>query len=182
MWHYRPDESDLFFGSGAPTASAERPALYIDRDTGNTWVNLGGGSTWYAVASGAASGRIETVTAATRTLTIADNGMTFFLDKATGIAFTLPANSLTGFRCTFIVKTAPTTICTVTAATADTIIGYPLNCGGADSVGDGNAAGDVLNFAANVALPADRADFVCDGTSWHVRANSKAINAITITG
>ncbi len=180
-WKYRPDETDILFGDGAPTAAAPRPTLYLDRLTGNVYANLGGGSTW-TPSSRIASSSIETVTGDTRVITTADDGMTFFLARAGGIAFTLPANASSGFRCSFIVKTAPTTVCTVTAATADTISGWPINAGGADSVADGNAAGDVLNFAANVALPSDRADFISDGTTWHVRATAKAINAITITG
>lgn len=181
MHHYNPGETDIYFGDGAPSASVDRPSLYIDRVTGNTWLNRGAGATWTVTARLAGSA-YETVTSATRTLTSADDGLIFFLDRAAGIAFTLPANAGVGFRCTFIVKTAPTTICTVTAATADTISGWPINVGGADSSADGNAAGDVLNFAANTALPSDRADFVSDGTSWHVRATAKVINAITITG
>lgn len=169
------------FGDGVPTQSYDRPTQYIDRTTGNSWVNKGGGSIW-TIAGRITGGGVEVVTAATRVLTAADDGMIFFLDRAAGIAFTLPANSSLGFRCSFITKTAPTTICTVTAATTDTIIGWPINTGGADGSGDGNAAGDVLNFAANVSLPGDRADFVCDGVSWHVRATSKVINSITITG
>lgn len=180
-WKYRPDETDVLYGDGVPTSVVVRPTIYIDRSTGTSWVNLGGGSTW-SVGARLTTGTYETVTTTPRVITSADDGLVFFLAKADGIAFTLPANATVGFRCTFIVKTAPTTICTITAATADTIAGWPINTGGADGSGDGNAAGDVLNFAANVALPADRADFVSDGTTWHVRATSKVINAITITG
>jgi hypothetical protein len=120
------------------------------------------------------------VTAA-KTLTAADSGVTQFLDLAGGFTVTLPALKL-GLRFTFVVKTAPTTAYIIASATADNIIGWPSNIGGADSVADGNAAGDVLNFVANVALAGDMAEFFCDGTSWHVRAHAKAINAITITG
>jgi hypothetical protein len=120
------------------------------------------------------------VTAA-KTLTEADSGVTQFLDLAGGFTVTLPALKL-GLRFPFVVKTAPTTAYIIASATNDNIIGWPSNIGGADSVADGNAAGDVLNFVANVALAGDMAEFFCDGTSWHVRAHAKAINAITITG
>lgn len=187
MHHYRPDETDVFYGSGAPTVSkSERPHIYIDFTAGVQYLNLGGiqpgaSATYYPFGS-QASGRIETVTADARVIVAADHGMTFFLSRAAGIAFTLPANSLTGFTCTFIVKTAPTTDCTITAATADTIIGYPVASSGGDESANGNAAGDVLNFKANTALPSDSAVFVSDGTSWHVRAIVKATGAVTITG
>jgi hypothetical protein len=94
----------------------------------------------------------------------------------------LPALTTAGFRATFIVKTSPTTAYTLTGATADKIVGWPSNIGGADSVADGNAAGDVLNFVANVALAGDMAELWMDGAFYYFRAHAKAINAITITG
>jgi hypothetical protein len=115
-------------------------------------------------------------------VTAADNGKTFYINHATGFAITLPTAVL-GMRYTFILKTGPTSgDHTVTAATADTIVGWPSNIGGADSVADGNALGDVLNFKVTASLPGDRAEFFSDGSFWYVRAHAKAINAITITG
>lgn len=104
-----------------------------------------------------------------------------FLALAGGFAVTLPVAAV-GLNFLFIAKISPTTAYTITSVVSDTIIGWPINCGGADSVADGNAAGDVVNFVANTALAGDQAEFFCDGTSWHVRAIAKAINAITITG
>lgn len=181
MHHYREDETDVFYGVGAPTANVPRPSLYIDRSTGATWVNLGGGTTWYVTAGGAAAGQVEVLTAA-RVLTVADNGKTFFLSLAGGFDVTLPALATGAFHATFIVKTNPTTAYTLTGATADKIIGWPSNVGGADSVADGNALGDVVNFVANVALAGDMAELWMDGAFYYVRAHAKAINAITITG
>lgn len=134
-----------------------------------------------ASSATAIGGNFETLAAAD-TLTAVDNGKTIFLDLAGGFTVTLPANATAGFRVSFIVKTAPTTAYIVLAATADTIIGYPVAAAGTDESANGNAAGDQLNFVANTALPGDRADFVSDGTSWHVRATCKATGAITITG
>jgi len=122
----------------------------------------------------------ETVTT-TNTILASENGKTFFLNAAGGFTSTLPT-AAAGLRFTFIVKTNPTTAYIVAAATADTIVGWPSNIGGADSVADGNALGDQLNFAANTALAGDMAEFFSDGTYWYVRAHAKAINAITITG
>lgn len=122
----------------------------------------------------------EILTAA-RVLTAADTEKTFFLNLAGGFDVTLPAQAV-GLHFTFIVKTAPTTAYTITSAVSDTIIGYPGNVGGADSVADGNAAGDVINFVANVALAGDMVELWGDGTSWFARAQAKAINALTITG
>lgn len=124
---------------------------------------------------------IEVLTAA-KTLTSVDSGKTFYLDLAGGFTVTLPANATAGFKATFIVKTAPTTAYILLAATADTIIGYPVASTGGDESANGNAAGDQVNFVANTALPSDRVDVEFDGTSVHVRATCKATGAITITG
>lgn len=187
MHHYRNDETDVFLNQGVPTTSfSQKPHIVIDTATGVQWINLGGvgpgaAATFYRSA-GVAAGNFESVTGSTRVITAADDGMIFGLARAAGIAFTFTGTLPTGFRVGFVVQTAPTTICTITAPTADTISGWPINVGGADSSADGNAAGDVLNFAANTALPSDRADMLYDGTTWHVRATAKVINAITITG
>lgn len=179
-YKYRPDETDTLFGDGVPTSTQVRPILYIDRSTGGLWFNLGGGSTW-SFAGGTANAGVEILTAA-RVLTSADNGKTFFLNIATGFDVTLPALATTAFHCTFIVKTSPTTAYTLTGATADKIVGWPSNVGGADSSGDGNAAGDVVNFVANVSLAGDMAELWMDGAFYYIRAHAKVINAITITG
>lgn len=177
MWHYRADEVDVISGSGIPASAQQTPTIYVNKSTGVLYFNVGGGSsTW----TSGGSGNVETLIAA-RVLVLGDNNKTFYLDIATGFDITLPAQSA-GLHFTFIVKTAPTTAYTVTSVVSDTISGWPINCGGADSVADGNAAGDVLNFAANVALPGDFAEFWADGTSWYVHAHAKTIHGITITG
>lgn len=146
--------------------------------------NIGGQINALLFASSPSDG-IEVLTVA-RTLTTADSGKTFFLALAGGFTVTLPATaSSAGCRFTFIAKVSPTTAYIITSAggsSGDDIVGWPSNIGGADSVADGNAAGDLLNFVANTALAGDMAEFFCDGTFWYVRAHAKAINALTITG
>lgn len=122
----------------------------------------------------------RSLTAAT-TLTALESGATFFLNLAGGFTVTLPANA-GKWKFSFIVGTAPTTAYILLAATADTLIGYPVASAGSDETANGNAAGDQVNFVANTALPGDRVDVECDGTSIHVRATCKATGAITITG
>lgn len=127
------------------------------------------------------SGRGASTLTAGATLTAGDSGQTIFLNAAGGGAIVLPAQAV-GMRFEFIIKTAPTTAWTITSVVSDTIIGYPIASLGSDETGNGNAAGDVLNFVANTALPSDTAIFTSDGTSWQVRATCKATGAITITG
>lgn len=122
----------------------------------------------------------RSLTAAT-TLTALESGATLLLNLAGGFTVTLPANA-GKWRFTFIVGTAPTTAYILLAATADTIIGYPQSSVGADESANGNAAGDQINFVANTALPGDRVDVECDGTSIHFRGTCKATGALTITG
>lgn len=117
----------------------------------------------------------------TNVITAGENGKTFFLSLAGGFTSTLPALAA-GLAFSFIVKTAPTTAYIILSATNDNIIGYPVASVGSDETANGNAAGDQINFTANVALPGDRVDVVCDGTSWFATCTCKATGAITITG
>lgn len=119
--------------------------------------------------------------AAATTLTAKESGATFILNLAGGFTVTLPANA-GKWTFDFIVGTAPTTAYILLAATADTIAGYPVASLGSDETGNGNAAGDQINFVANTALPGDRVKLTCDGTTIHATAICKATGAITITG
>lgn len=118
---------------------------------------------------------------AAATLTAAETGTTCFLNLAGGFTVTLPALKL-GLRFKFIVMTAPTTAYILLSATNDNIVGYPQASLGSDETGNGNAAGDQVNFVANVSLPSDCVELECDGVSWQARATCKATGAITITG
>jgi len=125
----------------------------------------------------------KSLTAAT-TLTEADSGTVFFLNLAGGFTVTLPAPT-DGVEFTFIVGTAPTTayiIANHAGSTGDQIIGYPVASVAADQTGNGNAAGDQINFVANTALPSDKVYLISDGTSWFADINVKATGAVTITG
>ena len=178
---FSPEFATIQQGYGVPSHQANVGTLYFDVSGGVLFRNTTGGTAWCVCAAGG-QGACETLAAA-RTLTIADSGKTFFLALAGGFTVTLPANALgAGFTARFVATVSPTTAYIILAATADTIVGWPLNCGGADSVADGNALGDQINFAANVALAGDQVDIIGDGTLWYARANAKAINAITITG
>lgn len=177
-WKYRPDETDVIFGEGAPTATVDRPTLYLDRTAGSLYSNNGGGSTWSARA-GLANTRTLTAGA---TLTSADSGKTIFLNAAGGGTVTLPANSTTGFHCRFVCTLAPTTTWAITAATADTIAGSVFEATGAASDTEAAATGDAINFIANTAVVGDQIDVVFDGTSVFARGFCSAAGGITITG
>jgi len=123
----------------------------------------------------------KSLTAAT-TLTASDSGKIFGLAAAAGFTVTLPT-AAQGLHFRFVATVNPTSgAYIILSATADTMIGWPSNIGGADSVADGNAAGDQVNFASGVALAGDQVEIFSDGTSWFVTGHAKAINAITITG
>lgn len=115
------------------------------------------------------------------TLTNADNGKTFLLDLATGFTVTLPSFSV-GFRCQFIVKTAPTTAYIIAAGTADTMAGSVLSSSGAAEDTEAAATGDQLNFVANTAVVGDRATVEVFGGKAYVVAVCSATGGCTITG
>lgn len=176
MWHYRADETDCLFGDGVPTATVDRPTLYVDRSTGTIYANNGGGSTWTAKSG---LGAQRTLTAAA-TLTEADSGKDIILSLATGFTVTLP--NLAGFRCRFFVGIAPTTTYIIAAGTADTMAGTCYDSSGGASDTEAAATGDQLNFVANTAVIGDRADVVSDGTRVFAHAWTSASGGATITG
>lgn len=180
---FLPEFSSIQQGLGVPTHQAQNGTVFLDRATGLQYFNTTGGTTWVRVGVGSGNALAQTLITTT-TLTAADSGKPFFLNLAGGFTVNLPSVAF-GLKFTFIVKTAPTTAYILLAeavADHDTIIGWPINVGGADSAADGNAAGDQINFVANVSLPGDRVDLECDGAFWYARATAKLINAITITG
>lgn len=150
----------------------------VNKDSGVVGLSIG--PTGRLIRTNTAAG-IETVTAATRTLLPSEAGLVLYCARAAGIAFTLPPNaSVWDFE--FQIATAPTTDITITSATADTICGYPVASTGGDESLNGNAAGDVINFKANTALPGDSIKVRCDGTTVYATCICKATGAITITG
>lgn len=180
-WKYRTDETDVLFGDGVPTASVDRPTLYLNRLTGATYLNLGGGTTW----NGSGVGGLTSITplTSTTTLTASDSGKTFLLNLATGFTVTLPANATVGFNARFIVGIAPTTAYIIAAATADTIGGTVLSASGGAEDTEGAFTGDQVNFVANVALAGDRASIeILTATQVWANGICSAAGGITITG
>lgn len=180
-WKYRPDETDVLFGEGVPTASVERPTLYLNRATGAMYTNLGGGTTWSASGVGGLS-TITALTSAT-TLTAADSGKTFLLNLATGFTVTLPANTTLGFRAKFIVGIAPTTAYLIAAATIDTIGGSVLSSSGGAEDAEAAFTADTVGFVANTAVPGDVIEVeILTATQIWARGTCSAAGGITFLG
>ncbi len=120
------------------------------------------------------------VTSATFTLTKDHAGTEIFLNRAGGIAFTLPAPDA-GLKFKFIVGTAPTTNCTISTSGGDNIIVLGVNELEVDTSDDGpyDNDADVVTFIANVAVVGDFLDLYCDGTKWYGRGQTNADGGIT---
>jgi hypothetical protein len=121
------------------------------------------------------------ILAAARVLTRDDNAKTFFLNLAGGFDVTLP-KAERGLRFEFVVKTAPTTSYTVTAATADTMVGLVLSAGGEAGDVESTVGADVVNFVANQAVVGDTLTLRCDGTYWYGVASCAVAAGMTFTG
>lgn len=187
-WKYRSDETDLLFGSGAPTATMARPTKYIDRDNGAEYINLGN-ATWYQVTGGnlAGVGNASTLVTAARTMTVADHGGSFFLGTAGGFAITLPtaAAALRGLRFRFYVEVAPTTAYTiVTGNSAEQLLaGLVHASSGGDEDSEAAFTGTTVTFVANTATIGDWCEIVSAGaTGWIASCYCNATGAMTITG
>lgn len=120
---------------------------------------------------------------ATKVLTDADSGSTFYLNSATEFGTTLPPAKL-GLEFTFIVAAAPASASytVVSASSANIIKGHVLTSQDAGGSSDSETSGgDTLTFVDSKAVVGDRAKVSSDGTSWFVVASSKVFDAITIT-
>lgn len=136
------------------------------------------------LAAGAGITGAGEVVTATNVITAAENGTTYFLNSATEFVSTLPAPAL-GLSYSFVVSAAPsgasyTVIC---AASGTLIKGHVLtnDVNSATDADFGTAGELTLTFVDSKAVAGDRADFVCDGTNWFVRASCSVFDAITLS-
>lgn len=120
------------------------------------------------------------VTAATFTVTKAHSHSQIYLNRAAGIALTLPAPD-GGLEYEFIIGTAPTSNCTISTNGGANIIVIGVNelevDTGDDGPSDDNA--DVVTFIANVALVGDFIKLKSDGTKWYGYGQTAADGGIT---
>jgi hypothetical protein len=125
------------------------------------------------------SANVETVIT-TNIIGAAESGKTFFLDLAAGFTSTLPAVAA-GLRYTFIVKTAPTGNYVIATNAGANVICITVNELETDTNDDGvsDDDADTVNLVANVALPGDRIDFICDGVKWYAMGQVRADGAVT---
>lgn len=107
-------------------------------------------------------------------------GGEIFLNRAGGIAMTLPAPDA-GLSARIIVGTSPTTDCTISSAGGADIIVVSVNELETDTGDDGpyDDNADVVTFKANVALVGDFLVVSCDGTKWYMQGQTNADGAIT---
>ena len=122
-----------------------------------------------------------TVTASTMTLTKGHAGTVILMDRAAGIAFTLPAPKA-GLAFTFFVKTAPTTAYTIATSGGSDIIAAGFNENEVDTGDDGPylADGDLVSFVANIAAVGDFMTITSDGTKWYGYGQTNLDGGVTI--
>jgi len=120
------------------------------------------------------------VTTATFTVQKAHSHAQIYLNRAAGIALTLPAPD-GGLEYEFIVGTAPTTDCTVSTFGGADIIVIGVNELEVDTSDDGpyDDNADVVTFKANVAIVGDFIKLKSDGTKWYGVGQTNADGAIT---
>jgi hypothetical protein len=190
-WKFRPDETDLFFGSGAPTSTQVKPAKYIDQATGAEYVNLGGNSaTWYQVSGGALAGvgNASRLLTAAKTITVADHGCDFYLNALAGFAITLPtaAAALRGlrFRCFVEVATTSVGYTIVTGNSAEQLMAGQVYCSaGTDEDSETAFTGTTLTFDDTAGVIGDWCEIIsCGATGWLAYGFCNATGGITITG
>jgi len=121
----------------------------------------------------------ESLTAA-KTLTRDDYGKTFFLNLAAGFAVTLPDPDTleAGWKCKFIVGTAPTGDYTVVTNGGDNLIDGSITVAG---VVVAAANEDTITFiaAAGAGKSGDWVELESDGTNWYISGQATTTGAIT---
>jgi len=126
--------------------------------------------------------KVVTVTASTLAPTAAQSDCTFLLDRAGGIAVTLPTPA-SGLEYTFIILTAPTTTSTITSTSNGTdaanITYGPCYSGAGDAAANA-AAEDVFSFILNSAVTGARVHYICDGTNWYIQGGATLAASITV--
>jgi hypothetical protein len=150
-------------------------AVTADTFTGNLVGNVTGN------VVGSVTGAAPTaLVAATKAVSAAESGSTFFLNHATEFVSTLPAPAA-GLNYTFIVTGAPSgadyTI--VTTSSANIIIGNQNSVAG--DAGDSGTADDTISFVGGQAVAGDKVYVISDGTSWFAYAISKVAAGVTFT-
>jgi hypothetical protein len=131
--------------------------------------------------TGTVTGTVATSdTTATKAVTAAESGTTFFLNSATEFVSTLPAPAA-GLTYSFVVVAAPASASytVVTATSANIIVGKQF-CS-EDSAGDTGTADDTITFVDGQAVAGDRVDLISDGTKWYAYAFSAVAAGITFT-
>jgi hypothetical protein len=122
---------------------------------------------------------VSTVTA-TKAVSAAESGTTFFLNSATEFVSTLPAPAA-GLSYSFIVVGAPSgaSYTVVTNGSANIIVGKHF-CS-ADAAGDTGTTDDTISFVDGQAVAGDRVDLISDGTKWYAYAFSAVAAGITFS-
>lgn len=130
----------------------------------------------------------ETLTAAKSLDADVDGGKTFFLSAAAGFTVKLPsiASAGAGWWCKFVVKTDVTSngyiITELTTADTNKIVTNGINELEVDTGDDGpsNTGHTTVTLADNIAIQGDTLEFLCDGTNWYCKGQTKADGGVTL--
>lgn len=123
------------------------------------------------------SANIEVVTT-TNAITAAESGKTFIINSATAFVSTLPAVAA-GLRYRFVVGATIVTGGNHTIVPTDdnTIYGGAIVAGAEVAA----SAEGSINLIADLTLPGDQLDVICDGTNWYVNGHIVTSGGLTFT-
>lgn len=136
------------------------------------------------------TGSVESITAATKTLSALDNGKTFIINRAAGSTVTMPSVAggvaKAGYVVEFIIGTNVTSnTFTVTEGAGDTNI-FVVRTFEADVTAAAAPAGTSTGctniiFANAADVVGDRLVMKCDGTNWYATAYVSADACVTVS-
>lgn len=156
--------------TAAPTATAVAGDIYVST-AGSLQVHNG---TAFVPSF---NGATEVVTA-TNVITADENGKTFFLSAAAGVASTLPAPAA-GLRFKFVNALLLTSVGhTITTASNAAIIEGSVLAAGVVVVG---VAEDTITFVHTADSLGDWVEVISDGTKWFVTGEAAVTGGLTLT-
>jgi len=187
LWMYEETGATLaaisaasYFDGAAPEMNlTDEDVIFVIASDGMAFFRVNVSSGTVTILDRMGTSAIE-VLAAAKTLTAADNGKTFYLNVATGVAITLP-DAAVGLKYKFVHgATAVTSNGHVISATdddGDNIKGTTIVNGSEVST----TGADVITMTANAAIPGDWVSIESDGTNWYVTGQAAAATGIAFS-
>ena len=180
---YLKDDGTVTPNAGNPTKSGIVVGEVLDNTAILVAPALSRGALSGPRAEAVTTGGAGTVLSPTKTLVARDSGTTYFVTLGHDACFKLPSAAI-GLEFEFIIQTTGTThnFALITAVASSDFVGFTQS--GTSSPATVAAQGSTIEMDASTATTT-AGDYIrvkCDGTNWHVRAQTVAASIVFAAG